>query len=113
MIIRQFKLSAIAALLVTLAACQTTTGDNVTIPENMPPNLAKHFQRYLDEMTYQKFYAITLDGRGAYYIYCENIAGCEPGLSSDLLHQCSQRYGRPCKIFARNNQIISEYPGPN
>ena len=54
---------SLMALLLLVMACQTTA-PNVTIPNAMPTNVANSFQRYLDHNTFQKAFAITLDGRG-------------------------------------------------
>lgn len=56
-------------------------------------------------------FAITPDGRNAYYYYCTEV-GCQPPrLVSYVLQRCQERYGTPCLLFAMEDQVVWENPG--
>lgn len=110
MSVGNLRVGCFVFLLILLAGCAANSGSSA-VPAYLPDNHKAAFQNYLDQNTFQKVYAVTLDGRGAFYMYCEEISGCEPGLEGRALSQCRKRYGGPCKVFARDDRIVSKFPG--
>jgi len=71
-----------------------------------------HFQSYLKTIGSVRpgAYAITKDGHGAFYIYCQEtrcMAG--PSYSQDAVDRCERENGTECVVFAVRDQIKVDY----
>jgi hypothetical protein len=71
-----------------------------------------HFQSYLKTIGAIRpgAYAITRDGHGAFYVYCQEtrcMAG--PSYSQDAVDRCKREYGTECVVFAVRDVIKVEY----
>ena len=60
------------------------------------------------------YFAVTEDGRGAYYIHCVGGFGCDNGAArAQTLESCRSRTGRDCKIYAIRRVVVWQDPaGP-
>ena len=72
-----------------------------------------HFQKYLDDIGHGQrpgAYAITTDGRGVFYFWCEEIR-CMAGkaYSTDAKDHCEAEYGTDCVVFAIRDEIKVQY----
>ena len=71
-----------------------------------------HFQSYLKTIGKIRpgAYAITTDGHGAFYVYCQEtrcMAG--PGYGQEARDRCEREYGTDCVVFAVRNDIKVDY----
>jgi hypothetical protein len=71
-----------------------------------------HFQSYLKTIgsTRPGAYAITTDGHGAFYVYCQEtrcMAG--PSYGQDAVDRCERENGTDCVVFAVRGDIKVEY----
>ncbi len=72
-----------------------------------------HFQGYLRKIGHGNkpgAYAITTDGTGGYYVWCEEIR-CVAGstYSHDAKSSCEREYGTDCVVFAIRDEIRVKY----
>lgn len=72
-----------------------------------------HYQAYLDDIGHGRrpgAYAITTDGAGAFYFYCEETR-CMAGrsYSGEAKERCESEYGTDCVIFAIRDEIKVQY----
>lgn len=72
-----------------------------------------HYQKYLDDIGHGRkpgAYAITTDGSGAFYFWCEEIR-CMAGkaYSTDAKDRCEAEYGTECVVFAIRDEIKVRY----
>jgi hypothetical protein len=71
-----------------------------------------HYQSYLKTIGKIRpgAYAITIDGHGAFYVYCQEtrcMAG--PGYGQEARNRCEREYGTECVVFAVRDDIKVEY----
>ncbi|HNB25597.1 MAG TPA: hypothetical protein PLR41_01445 [Alphaproteobacteria bacterium] len=72
-----------------------------------------HYQKYLDDIRHglrPGAYAITTDGTGAFYFWCEEQR-CMAGksYSAEAKDRCEAEYGTDCVIFAIRDEIKVQY----
>lgn len=71
-----------------------------------------HYQGYLKAIGKIRpgAYAITTDGHGAFYVWCEEtrcMAG--PSYGQDAVNRCEHEYNTDCVVFAVRDEIKVEY----
>lgn len=72
-----------------------------------------HFQGYLDKIGHGRrpgAYAITTDGYGAFYVWCEEVR-CRAGrsYSTEAVEYCENEYKTDCVVFAIRDEIKVPY----
>ena len=72
-----------------------------------------HYQKYLDDIRHglrPGAYAITKDGTGAFYFWCEEQR-CMAGksYSAEAVDRCEADYGTDCVLFAIRDEIKVQY----
>lgn len=72
-----------------------------------------HYQKYLDDIRHglrPGAYAITKDGTGAFYFWCEEQR-CMAGksYSAEAVDRCEAEYGTDCVLFAIRDDIKIQY----
>jgi hypothetical protein len=91
-----------------LAGCQSLAGKG---PITFSNDIGTAYQRYLTEGEPLAF-AATLDGRGGFYYYCEEV-GCDANRAANMaIGQCELRNkGKECALFDIRGDIVWENPG--
>jgi hypothetical protein len=100
----------IFAALLLLAAC-TTVDDKPAGTITVGSKTWGYFQEYLTRIGSNRpgAFAIEKDGRGSYYIWCEDmICAGGPTYKRDALKACEQN-GADCVIFAFGRDILVPY----
>ncbi|MEZ5826169.1 MAG: hypothetical protein R3C97_15995 [Geminicoccaceae bacterium] len=93
-----------AALTFSLSACMTDKDLYGKGPIELSPGAAQHFEKY-SQVRNPGAFAVTPDGRGAYYTACDG-SHCLGGNLQKLVQDCSRHYGQSCQVYAVGRGVV-------
>jgi len=108
MLIRITSFLLFSFMTTLLAACQTTFYDAGTTPIKISNAVVAGFDRY-KQYDHPLFFAVTIDGKYFYSTGCPD-SQCASGAETRVISDCEIRYGKECKIFAFERDIVWKGP---
>jgi len=98
------RVLAVSALVLLLAACQTTelVGSG---PVELTSHQQRHYEKYKSMDTDEKVFMLHQANGLSFIHYCTEVAGCEMNMASSVGH-CETRFGGTCKVYATGNKIV-------